>query len=86
MNEIATVIANSVEEQGVATHSIAQAVQHAAAGTAEVNSNIAAVTTVVEETGSRAGGVLEAAREVTGQAAMLKDEVAKFLIAVQQAA
>ena len=86
MNEIATVIAGSVEEQGAATQSIAQAVQHAAAGTAEVNSNIAAVTIVVEETGSRAGGVLEAATGMTGQAAVLRDEVAKFLIAVQQAA
>ena len=86
MHEIANVIAGSVEKQGVATQSIAQAVQHAAAGTAEVNSNIAAVTQVVEETGSRAGGVLEAATGLTGQAAVLREEVAKFLVAVQQAA
>lgn len=86
MHEIASVIAGSVEEQGAATASIAEAVQQAAAGTAEVNSNIAAVTHVVEETGSRAGGVLEAATAMTGQAAMLRDEVAKFLAAVQQAA
>jgi methyl-accepting chemotaxis protein len=86
MNEIATVIASSVEAQGQASSSIAQAVQHAAAGTAEVNSNIAAVTSVVEETGNRASGVLAAATEVTGQAASLKDEVAKFLVAVQHVA
>lgn len=86
MNEIASVIAGSVETQGEATKSIAQAVQHAAAGTAEVNSNIAAVTHVVEETGSRAGGVLDAATEMTRQATVLKDEVANFLVAVQQAA
>jgi methyl-accepting chemotaxis protein len=86
MNEIATVIASSVEAQGSASASIAQAVQYAAAGTAEVNSNIAAVTAVVEETGDRAGGVLTAATAMTGQAATLKDEVAKFLIAVQQVA
>jgi methyl-accepting chemotaxis protein len=85
MNEIATIIAGSVEEQGAATQSIAQAVQHAAANTAEVNSNIATVTHVVDETGTRAGGVLDAATEMTGQAAMLKDEVARFLLAVQQA-
>ena len=85
MNEIATTIAGSVEEHGAATQSIAQAVQHAAANTAEVNSNIAAVTHVVDETGTRAGGVLDAATEMTGQAAMLKDEVARFLVAVQQA-
>lgn len=86
MNEIATIIAGSVEEQGAATASIAQAVQHAAAGTAEVNSNIAEVTHVVEETGNRATRVLDAATEVTSQATTLKDEVAKFLSAVQQAA
>jgi methyl-accepting chemotaxis protein len=86
MNEIATIIAGSVEQQGAATQSIAQAVQHAAVGTAEVNSNIAAVKQVVEETGNRAGGVLEAATEMTVQSAALKDQVAKFLVAVQQAA
>jgi methyl-accepting chemotaxis protein len=86
MNQIASVIAGSVESQGEATQSIAQAVQHAAAGTAEVNSNIATVTHVVEETGNRAGGVLAAATEMTRQAAVLKDEVANFLVAVQQAA
>lgn len=86
MNEIATTIASSVEQQGAATQSIAQAVQHAAAGTAEVNTNIAAVTQVVEETGSKAGGVLESATQMTEQAAVLKQEVAKFLLAVQQAA
>jgi methyl-accepting chemotaxis protein len=86
MNEIATVIAGSVEAQGAASASIAQAVQYAAAGTAEVNSNIAAVTTAVEETGNRAGGVLTAATEVTSQAATLKDEVARFLVAVQRVA
>ena len=85
MNEIATIIAGSVEEQGAATQSIAQAVHHAAAGTEDVNSNIAAVSQVVQETGQRAGGVLDAATEMTGQAAVLKDEVAKFLIAVQKA-
>jgi methyl-accepting chemotaxis protein len=86
MNEIATIIAGSVEEQGAATQSIAQAVQQAAAGTAEVNSNIAAVTHVVDETGTRAGGVVAAATEMTGQAAMLKNEVERFLVAVQRAA
>jgi methyl-accepting chemotaxis protein len=86
MNEIAAVIAGSVEAQGEATQSIAQAVQHAAAGTAEVNSNIALVSHVVDETGSRAGEVLEAATEMTRHATALKDEVAKFLVAVQQVA
>ncbi len=86
MNDIAAIIATAVEQQGEATQSIAQAVQHAAAGTAEVNSNIVAVTKVVEETGDRAGGVLGAATAMTEQAAVLQAEVGKFLLAVQQAA
>jgi hypothetical protein len=60
--------------------------RRAAADTAEVNSNLAAVTGAVEETGNRAAGVLQAATEMTEQAAVLKQEVAKFLTAVQQAA
>jgi methyl-accepting chemotaxis protein len=86
MDDIAGIIATSVDQQGAATQSIAQAVQHAAAGTAEVNSNIAAVTEVVEEAGSRAGGVLEAATAMAEQAAVLKQEVAAFLLEVQRAA
>lgn len=86
MNDIATLIAGSVEEQGAATQSIAQAVGHAASGTAEVNSNIATVSSVVAETGSRAGSVLDAATALTEQASTLKTEVARFLVAVQHAA
>jgi hypothetical protein len=75
LNETATIIALS----------IAQAVQQAAAGTTEVNSNIGAVTRVVAETDNRAGVVLDAALEMTGQATMLEGEAAKCLVAVQEA-
>jgi methyl-accepting chemotaxis protein len=86
MNGIATAIADAVDQQGHATQSIATAVQHAAAGTAEVNSNISAVTSVVEETSEKAGGVLDAATAMTEQAQLLQSEVANFLQAVQRAA
>jgi methyl-accepting chemotaxis protein len=86
MNEIATVVAGSVEAQGTATQSIAQAVQQAASGTADVSVNIAAVSEVVEETGNRAGLVLDAATEMTAQSAVLSEAVGTFLAAVQQAA
>jgi methyl-accepting chemotaxis protein len=86
MNGIATAIADAVDQQGHATQSIATAVQHAAAGTAEVNSNISAVTSVVEETSEKAGGVLDAATAMTEQAQLLQSEVASFLQAVQRAA
>ncbi|HET6608160.1 MAG TPA: methyl-accepting chemotaxis protein, partial [Rhodopila sp.] len=86
MNEIAGRISDTVGQQGEAAQSIATAVAHAAAGTAEVNSNIAAVSGVVGETSEKAGGLLEAATAMTDQAAMLQQEVAGFLSAVQQAA
>jgi hypothetical protein len=60
-------------------------VQQAAAGTATVNSHIGAVTRVVAEIDNRAGVVLDAAPEMTGQATMLEDDAAKSLVAVQEA-
>lgn len=86
MSEITAAIAASVGQQQTATQSIAEAVQHAAAGTAEVNGNIAAVSAEVDETGDRAEAVLEAANGMADQAAMLQQEVARFLISVRQAA
>jgi methyl-accepting chemotaxis protein len=86
MNGIAGRISDTVGQQGEATQSIAMAVAHAAVGTAEVNSNIAAVSEVVGETSGKASGLLEAATAMTEQAGMLQREVAGFLSAVQQAA
>lgn len=86
MNGIAIKIAEAVDQQGHATQSIATAVQHAAAGTAEVNSNIASVTGAVEDTSERAGGVLNAATALTEQASTLQSEVARFLEDIQKAA
>ncbi|HVY14337.1 MAG TPA: HAMP domain-containing methyl-accepting chemotaxis protein [Rhodopila sp.] len=86
MNGIAGNIADAVDQQGQATQSIAIAVQHAAAGTAEVNGNISAVAQAVEETSHKAGSLLESATGMSEQASMLQDEVAGFLRAVQQAA
>jgi len=86
MNEIATGIAGSVDQQGSATQAIAEAVSLAAAGTAEVNSNIAVVSQAVGDTGGRADTALRAATELTEQSAVLKAEVGRFLAAVQQAA
>jgi methyl-accepting chemotaxis protein len=86
MNEIATGIAGSVEQQGAATQSIAQAMALAAGGTAEVSGNIGVVNQAVAETGDKAGSVLQAATDLTGQSAVLRTEVEKFLSAIQHAA
>lgn len=85
MNDIALTIAGAVEEQGAATQEIARAVQHAAMGTTEVNGNIAVVNDAVADTGQRAGDVLVAATELTGQADALKNEVSAFLADMRQA-
>ncbi len=85
MNEIASSIAGAVEQQGEATQEIARAVQQAAMGTSEVNGNIAVVNDAVADTGQRAGAVLEAATELTGQAEGLKNEVSRFLADMRQA-
>jgi methyl-accepting chemotaxis protein len=86
MNEIAVAIAGAVEEQGAATREIAQAVQQAAMGTTEVNDNIVVVNDAVTDTGRRAGAVLEAATELTGQADALKAEVSRFLTDMRKVA
>jgi methyl-accepting chemotaxis protein len=86
MNEIATAIAGAVEQQGTATREIAVAVQRAAAGTSEVNSNIAVVNQSVDHTGTQADAVLRAATVLEQQSEELKVEVQDFLSSIQQAA
>ena len=86
MNEIATSIAGSVEEQGSATQEIARAVQQAAMGTNEVNDNIAVVDQAVGNTGTQSAVVLNAAQRLSEQSATLKAEVRDFLASMREAA
>lgn len=85
INEIATVIASAVEEQGAATREIARNVQQAAAGTTEVSTNITDVTRAASETGSAAGQVLMAAGDLTRQADTLRHRVDSFLTTIRAA-
>jgi methyl-accepting chemotaxis protein len=85
MNAIAASIAAAVEQQGAATQEIARSVQQAAVGTSEVSSTIGGVTQAVDQAGGQAVQVLEAANALTGEAATLKDEVARFLAAIRAA-
>ncbi len=79
LNDGASAIAAAVEEQGTATQEIARNVSEAAAGTSEVTSNISDVTTAAARTGETSGEVLQAARELSGQAETLRKEVDSFL-------
>ncbi|UCH76213.1 MAG: HAMP domain-containing protein [Rhodospirillales bacterium] len=79
VNDIATTISSAVEEQGVSTQEIARNVQQAARGTQDVNQNIEAVSKAAGETGTAAGQVLNASREMARQAEGLRGEVDRFL-------
>ena len=76
---IATAIATAMEQQRMATGEIAGSVQNAATGTQEVSTHIADVTIGATETGNAAGNVLEATKEMNGQAVVLRRSVDEFL-------
>jgi methyl-accepting chemotaxis protein len=83
MDQIASTIAAAVEEQGAATQEISRSVQQAASGAREVSENVSAVTISVEESGRMAGGLLDAASELSEQAELMNREVGNFLSRVR---
>jgi methyl-accepting chemotaxis protein len=85
INEVSTVIASAVKQQGAATQEIARNVQEAADGTGQVSSNIAGVNQAAAETGTAAGHVLTSAGELGRQAETLRDDVDKFLASIRAA-
>lgn len=85
VSEVASNIAASVEEQGVATQEIARNVQHAAQGTEEVTANIAGVKDAARTTGTAAVQVLNAAGGLTQRADVLRSEVESFVKQVKAA-
>ena len=82
---ITIAISAAVEEQGAATAEIARNVQHTAAGTQAVTSNIVGVSGAANETGAAAGKVLKAANGLSKQASQLTDEVSRFVAGVRAA-
>jgi methyl-accepting chemotaxis protein len=83
INEIATAIAASVEQQGAATQEIARNVQQAAAGTGQVSANIGGVASAAGETGAAATQVLASAGDLALQSERLRGEVGKFLAGIR---
>jgi methyl-accepting chemotaxis protein len=79
INGITSTIASAVEEQGSATQEIARNIEQAAAGTAESSSSIGAVTHAASDAGAASIQVLSASEELSSNAALLKNEVDKFL-------
>jgi methyl-accepting chemotaxis protein len=72
-----------MEEQGTATREIAQQTEQAARGTAEVATNITAVSGAVTETGSSSVRVLTSARSLVKESDRLKREVRKYVSMVR---
>jgi methyl-accepting chemotaxis protein len=83
INQIATAIAASVEQQGSATNEIARNSQEAANGARDVSMHITHVREGAEDTGRSAESVLAASTELAGNAEILRREVDSFLAHVR---
>jgi methyl-accepting chemotaxis protein len=84
MDEISSMIASAVEEQGAATAEIARNIEQAAIGTQEVNNNIGGVNAAATETGEAADGVLQAASSLSEKSTELRDLVQGYLSDVKE--
>ena len=78
VNEIANLIANSVEEQTATTNEISHNVTEAAAGSSEIARNIAGVATAAEATAKGAADSQVAALDLSGMADELKQLIGRF--------
>jgi methyl-accepting chemotaxis protein len=79
MSEISSSVASAVEEQTAATSEIARNVEQAAIGTQQVSGNIGSVESAAKETGAAAQQIGESSADLSRQADLLKQEVARFL-------
>jgi methyl-accepting chemotaxis protein len=85
INQIATAIASSVEQQGAATQEIARNIQEAAQGTERVTHNIGGATKAAANTGTAANRVLASAEELNEQATALRSKIDDFLVGIRAA-
>ncbi|OIQ92773.1 putative methyl-accepting chemotaxis protein YoaH [mine drainage metagenome] len=79
LNEMATIIAGAVEEQGAAAADIARNVAEASSGTSAVAHNIQDVTQATQQTTRMAEGVFQAANGLLEESATLEQAVEAFL-------
>ena len=85
ISEDTIAISAAVEEQGAATHEIANSVQQAARGTQEVTSTIAVVAASSQRTGGAANELVGSVESMLKEQANLKQAVEAFLAKVQAA-
>ncbi|MAC39368.1 MAG: methyl-accepting chemotaxis protein [Oceanicaulis sp.] len=85
LNRIAGSISGAMEEQAAATREIASNVQEAATGTRDVTVNIAGVNEAASESRTASVQVLDAAKDLSRQSEMLRDQVNGFLATIRAA-
>jgi methyl-accepting chemotaxis protein len=79
VSQISTAISSAVEEQNAATQEISNSAQLAAQGTSEVSRGIKLVAEANTQTGSSAGELLGAAKELISNSSSLESQVASFV-------
>ncbi len=84
INEIASAIASAVEEQGSAVQEISRNVQEASNGTREVSANVANLSQAAGNAGDAVARVANGATSLADQAAMMKEQVARFLTEIKK--
>jgi methyl-accepting chemotaxis protein len=85
ITEISVAVASAVEQQTAVVGEISRTASDVSQGTSEVTSAIGLVRQGASETGSAAQQSLAAARELAGQAARLRNDVAGFIDQVRAA-
>jgi len=85
VDQIASTIATTVEEQGASTQKISHNIQQLAAASDEVNTNITSVSQAAGDTGSAAGQVLSSAKVFTTESDKLRTAVEGFMEKVKAA-
>ncbi len=83
VDQINSSISSAVEQQSAATQEIARNVEQASSGTREVSNNIGGVNSAAQDTGSAAEQIRVSALELSKQAAILREEVQKFVGSVR---
>jgi methyl-accepting chemotaxis protein len=85
IDDISLAITDAVGQQNVASRSIAQNVDDAAARTRQVSSIISAANEFAGQTGELAGRILQAAQDLSQQAVVLQSDAAGFIGQVKAA-
>ena len=85
ISDIATTIADAVEQQSSATQEIARSVQNVAQGTEEAAASIMQVNRGATETGTASEEVLHSARTLSSESARLREELDRFMANIRAA-